>query len=281
MIPVTLKMTENGAMRAMHFEVIDNAQMTPVLVLLSTYQALLESNQYGVETSYRVRGHIMTNASEAVNLDAFETPSEAIPSAIATAIALGDRFSRVYANRARTMDVKSVTLEIDAIAGNRGLELESAAMTKPVAHAGETVTIDAVLRPFHAEARHVPVSVTIPGTMNPGPLRVVLSGANELDRILQAPSPLGRSDLDVDATIAQLNATHTNNALYATLLLPGAQAVLDGRTLASVPISMVNVMEPLRSSHKMLVNGESAVVATSLPLDGMVSGQQVVTIEVE
>ena len=281
MIPVTLKMTEGGAVRAMHFEVIDNAQMTPVLVLLSTYQALLESNRYGVEMSYRVHGHIATNASEEVKLDAFETPSEAIPSAIATAIALGDRFSRVYANRARTMDVKSVTLEIDAMPGNRGLEIESAAMTQPVAHPGETVTIDTVLRPFHAEARHVPVTVTIPSTMNPGPLRVVLSGATELDRIVQAPSPLGRSDLDVDATIAQLNATHTNNALYATLLLPGAQAVLDGRTLASVPISMINVMEPLRGSHKMLVNGESAVVATSLPLDGMVSGQQVVTIEVE
>ena len=281
MIPVTLKMTQKGAVKSMHFEVIDNAQMTPVLVLLSTYQALLESNQYGVETSYRVHGHIATNASEAVNLDSFETPSEAIPSAIATAIALGDRFTRVYANRARTMDVKSVTLEIDAMPGNRGLEIESAAMTRPVAHAGDTVTIDTVLRPFHAEARHVPVTVALPGTLNPGPLRVVLSGAAELDRILQAPTPLGRSDLDLDATIAQLNATHTNNALYATLLLPGAQAVLDGRTLAAVPISMVNVMEPLRGSHKMLLNGESAVVATSLPLDGMVSGQQVVTIEVE
>ncbi len=281
MIPVTLNVTQDKVVRAMHFEVIDNAQMTPVLVLLSTYQALLESNRYGVEMSYRLHGQITTNAGEAVKLDAFETPREAIPSAIATAIALGDRFSRVYANRARTMDIHSVTLDIDAMPGNRGLEIESAAMTRPLAHAGDTVTIDTVLRPYHAEARHIPVTVKIPGTLSPGPLRVVLSGAAELDRILQAPSPLGHSDLDVDATIAQLNATHTNNALYATLLLPGAQAVVDGRTLAAVPISMVNVMEPLRGSHKMLVNGESAVVATSLPLDGMVSGQQVVTIEVE
>ena len=134
--------------------------------------------------------------------------------------------------------------------------------------------VDAVLRPYHEAARHVSVPVTIPATSNPGPLRVVLSGATELDHILQSPAS-SRGDLDV------LNAMHTNNTLYATVLVPGAQAVLDGRTLTSLPISMVNVMEPLRTSHHMTVNGESAVLAASVPMDGMVSGQQVVTIEVQ
>ena len=281
MIPVTLKISAEKKTKSLHFDVIDNAQMTPLLVLLSTYQAMLESNEYGVETSYRVRGSIATSANQSVSLDAFETPSELMPSAIATAIALGDRFTRVYTNRTRTMDVQSVSLEIEALPGNRGLELESAATTRPTAHAGDTVTIDAVVRPFHEAEKHVPITVTLPTTLNPGPVRVVLSGAAELDHILQAPTPLGRSDLDVDATIAELNATHANNALYATLLLPGAQAVLDGRTLTTLPISMVNVMEPLRNSRKMQLNGESAVVSASEPMDGQVTGQQVVTIEVE
>ena len=281
MIPVTLNMTEEKQAKTLHFDVVDNAQMTPLLVLLSTYQALLESNTYGVEMSYRVRGRIETSGGQSVKLDAFATPSELMPSAIATAIALGDRFTRVYTNRTRTMAIKSVSLDIEALPGNRGLEIESAATTRPTAHAGDSVSIDAVLRPFHEVERHVPITVTLPGTLSPGPIRVVLSGAAELDRILQAPTPLGRSDLDTDATIAELNATHTNNALYATLLLPGAQAVLDGRTLPTLPISMVNVMEPLRNSRKMQLNGESAVVSASQPMDGMVTGQQVVTIEVE
>jgi hypothetical protein len=41
------------------------------------------------------------------------------------------------------------------------------------------------------------------------------------------------------------------------------------------------VMEPLRNSHKMQLNGESAVVSATEPMDGQVTGQQVVTIEVE
>jgi len=56
---------------------------------------------------------------------------------------------------------------------------------------------------------------------------------------------------------------------------------VDGKTLGSLPLSMVNAMEPMHASHKMTLNGESAVLAATLPLDGMVTGQQVVTIEVE
>jgi hypothetical protein len=286
LIPVSLSVAQqNGDLkpeeRVLHFGVIDDPQITPLLVLLSTYEALLENNQYGVEMSYRMRGEIVTSTGQKVSIDSFEAPTEFMPSAIAAAISLGDRFSRVYANRARTLKIESVTLHIDAAPGNRGLEIESAATTRPSAHAGDTVTIDAMVRPYQQAARHVEVPITLPTGLPPGPLRVVLSGAAELDRILQAPTPFLPSGLDEDATIAQLNAAHANDALYATILTPGAQAVLEGKTLGTLPLSVVNAMEPMRNSRKMTLNGESAVLAATLPLDGMVTGQQVVTIEVE
>ena len=286
LIPVTLSVSsaENAKdkeRRTLHFGVIDDPQMTPLLVLLSTYQALLQNNNYGVEMSYRVRGSIRTSTGQQVALDSLAVPSETMPSAIAAVIALGDRFSRVYANRARTLQIESIALHIDSMAGNNSLEIESAATTRPSAHAGDTVMIDAVLRPYQQASRHVEVPVTLPTALPQGPLRVVISGAAELDRMLQAPSPMLQTGLDENATIAQLNAVHTNNAVYATILTPGAQAIFEGRTLGTLPISMVNVMEPLRNSRKLTLNGESAILASTLPLGGMVTGQQVVTIEVE
>jgi hypothetical protein len=285
LIPVTLSVagprgTGKDA-RTLHFGVIDDPQMTPLLVLLSTYQALLENNQYGVEMSYRIHGTIRTSTCQEVTLDSLAAPSELMPSAIGAVISLGDRFSRVYANRARTLKIESVNLHIDAIAGNNSLEIESAASMRPTAHAGDTVMIDTVLRPYQQAPRHVQVPVTLPTALPSGPVRVVLSGAAELDRMLQAPSPFLQTGLDENATIAQLNAAHTNDAVYATILTPGAQAILEGRTLSTLPISMVNAMEPMRNSRKMTLNGESAILASTLPLNGMVTGQQVVTIEVE
>jgi hypothetical protein len=285
LIPVTLSVSDaNGAAQhpeTLHFGVIDDPQMTPLLVLLSTYQALLENNKYGVEMSYRVRGSIRTSTDQEVNLDSLAAPTELMPSAIGAIIALGDRFSRVYANRARTLKIESVNLHIDAISGNNSMDIESAASTQPSAHAGDTVMIDTVLRPYQQPPRHVQVPVMLPTALPSGPVRVVLSGAAELDRMLQAPSPVLQTGLDENATIAQLNAAHTNDAVYATILTPGAQAIVDGRTLSTLPISMVNVMEPMRNSHRLTLNGESAILASTVPQNGMVTGQQVVTIEVE
>ncbi len=285
LIPVTLSVSNANSAgqhpETLHFGVIDDPQMTPLLVLLSTYQALLENNKYGVEMSYRIRGSIRTSTDQEVALDSLAAPTELMPSAIGAVIALGDRFSRVYANRARTLKIESVNLHIDAISGNNSMEIESAATTRPSAHAGDTVMIDTVLRPYQQAPRHVQVPVMLPTAMPSGPVRVVLSGAAELDRMLQAPSLLLQTGLDENATIAQLNAAHTNDAVYATILTPGAQAIVDGRTLGTLPISMVNVMEPMRNSHRLTLNGESAILASTVPLNGMVTGQQVVTIEVE
>jgi hypothetical protein len=78
-----------------------------------------------------------------------------------------------------------------------------------------------------------------------------------------------------------MNAAHEDDQLYVSLLLPNAQAVVDGRTLASIPISMANVLEPLRTNRGIALNGESVVPVTSIPVDAMLSGMQVVTLEIE
>ena len=81
--------------------------------------------------------------------------------------------------------------------------------------------------------------------------------------------------------IHQLNSTHANDRLYVSLLLPDVQAVVDGRTLPSLPISMANVLAPLQDNREMSLNGESVVPVTSIPVDAMLSGQQVVSLDIE
>ena len=78
-----------------------------------------------------------------------------------------------------------------------------------------------------------------------------------------------------------MNAAHQDDQLYVTLLLPNPQAVVDGRTLASVPISVVNVFEPLRTNRGISLNGESAVPVTAIPVDAMLTGMQVVSLQIE
>ena len=44
---------------------------------------------------------------------------------------------------------------------------------------------------------------------------------------------------------------------------------------------MANVFEPLRSNQEMTLNGESAVPAGSVVAGGMLTGQQVLSLQVE
>ncbi|MGA8109843.1 MAG: SpoIVB peptidase S55, partial [Acidobacteriaceae bacterium] len=80
---------------------------------------------------------------------------------------------------------------------------------------------------------------------------------------------------------AQLNSVHSSDQLYITLLAPEAQAAVDGRTLTALPMSMANVLAPLKENKSMALNGESAIPMASLPMDAVVSGSQVVTLQVE
>jgi hypothetical protein len=117
-------------------------------------------------------------------------------------------------------------------------------------------------------------------TLNPGPLRILLSDGATLDR-LTASSSSSEGPLELSSIIHQMNAAHQDDRLYVTLLLPNAQAVVDGRTLASIPISMANVLEPLRTNRGISLNGESVVPVTSIPVEAMLSGMQVVSVEIE
>jgi hypothetical protein len=56
---------------------------------------------------------------------------------------------------------------------------------------------------------------------------------------------------------------------------------MEGKTLSSLPISMANALEPMRSSQDVSLNGESAVVAAEAPAGGVLNGFQVLTVRVE
>jgi hypothetical protein len=85
----------------------------------------------------------------------------------------------------------------------------------------------------------------------------------------------------MSATIAQLNSAHPSDRLYLTLLAPQPQAAVDGHTLSAIPLSLANVLEPMRQNRSLELNGESAVPVASLPMNAVVSGMQVLTLQVE
>ena len=287
MIPVTLRVTSDGVapreaaqQQTLHFQVIDQPQITPMAVMVAVYQGLMQENAYSALTSYRLQGTVQLSGYPSVKINSLVAPTDAIPADLMAALKLGASFTRLYDNAARRTPIESVDLDVAAIPRRLTAQIESAQVSRMDVHAGDTITVDATLLPWHGELRNVRVPVTLPDNLPPGPVRLLVSDGATLDRLLQPPVP-GEQPLDMSATIAQINSAHPSDRLYVTLLAPEVQAAVDGRTLSAIPLSLANVLEPQEQDHSLRLNGESALLVASLPMNAVISGMEVVTLQVE
>ena len=281
MIPLAIHIARDGAaLRTLHLEVVDQEQLTPSAVLVSVFQGLIASNAYTAETSYRVQGRVMLKGYPALRMDDLIAPSDFAPASLAAALMVGERFQRLYSNAARSTPIESIDINVDALAGRRSMQLENAQAEQTDVRGGDTVVIEAAVRPWHGEVKNIRIPVKLPATLPAGQVRLLVSSGEAIDRLMQ-PLSFGAPAQDVSATIAGLNSLHASDRLYVTLLAPEAQAAMDGQTLTAVPLSVANVLEPGRENRQVTLNGESAVPLNSVELGSVLEGEQVVTLRVQ
>ncbi len=147
MIPLTIHVADDGeAAHTLHLEVVDQEQLTPAAVLVSVFQGLMESNEYAVETTYRVRGTVTLKGYPVVRVDQMVAPSDAAPANLAAAMAIGARFEQIYSNAARSTPIENIEINVDALSGRRSVQLESAQTEKIDVRGGDTVLIEAAVR---------------------------------------------------------------------------------------------------------------------------------------
>jgi hypothetical protein len=265
----------------MHFEVLDNRQLTPSAMLVSVYQSLSGTNAAANEMSYRMTGELTLKGLPPVRMEGVMSPNEMSSGAISAALYVNDRFGRLYDNSVEQPVVTGLRLRMEAMPERRTAVLEGARLSRTEVHAGETVDVEATVHPYQAEARVLHIAVQLPATLTPGPLRIVVGDGAMLDR-LTMPSAAGAAQrpLALADAVAQLNRMHDNVRIYVALLEHSAQAVLDAEALPAVPLSMANVLEPLKAAQKMQLTGESAVEAGSVGTGYAVTGSQVLTVNV-
>jgi len=123
--------------------------------------------------------------------------------------------------------------------------------------------------------------VKIPTSASKGNLRILVSDGDTLDRISRGNPAFGRK-LDLASTIAVLNKEHSNNRVYVSLLEADPEARVGDKVMPTLPLSIMNVMEPMRGNQEMVVSGESNVDETATaPLDYVVSGAQLLMVTVK
>ncbi|HXE89895.1 MAG TPA: hypothetical protein VNK82_02930 [Terriglobales bacterium] len=281
MIPVSVKLDAGGRARDFHFEVLNNPRITPLAIMVTVYNALRADNQYGEEVTFRMRGAIRVNGYPDVVLKDMYAPPEAnVPTAFQVALALGSRFSRIFGNPYARPQVAGVDLAFDVLPERRWARLESARTDVTEARPGDTIVIEAALRPYRGERILRQVPVRIPASAPRGTLRILVSDGDTLDGMRRMTLPFGRQ-LELGSTIALLNKERVNDRLYVALLQANPQALVEDKVMPSLPLSVINVMDGQRGTREVVVLGESAVDENSTPLDYVVVGAQVLSINIK
>ena len=281
MIPLHVTVKGTQKTRKLNVEVLDQAPLTPQAVLVVLFQALLQNNESTAETSYHLTGNIDMDGYPPAPLDIWAPATDNMPAPMMAALETGERFSKFYSNSERHGTMRSINLHIEAIPRRIGVELESARLISGnIVHPGDTVTLEATVRPWQQAARNVRIPVTLPPRLQGGNVRVLVSDATVLDRTLDQPRTVSRA-VDMQSVLSQLSGQHRADRIYVSLLVPETQAGMEGRTLSSLPISMANALESLRAAQDVTLNGESAVVAGEAQAGGVLSGFQVLTLRVE
>src|SRR5580658_6203387 len=121
MIPVTVAMhiqDERGSDHAavttkeFHYEVLNNARLSPLAMMATVFNALHGTNEYGEDITYRMNGVLSVKGYPDVTLrNMFAPQDNGQPAAALAAATIGDRFGRIYSNPYDAPDVEGVKLD--------------------------------------------------------------------------------------------------------------------------------------------------------------------------
>jgi len=286
MIPVTVAMHIRGehgaATKEFHYEILNNARLSPLAMMATVFNALHGTNEYGEDITYRMNGVLSVKGYPDVTLrNMFAPQDNGQPAAASAAATIGDRFGRIYTNAFETPDVQGVKLDFDLVRERRSARLEAARTDMSEARPGDQIMVETVIRPYRGERLVRQIPIRIPTSTSKGTLRILVSDGDTLDRVHRG-TPMMNRGLGLAPTIALLNKEHANDRVYVSLIGSDPEAMVADKVMPTLPLSVMNVMENMRGTQDMVVIGESSVSeASSDSLDYVVSGAQMLTINIK
>src|SRR6202051_3132895 len=282
MIPVTVAMHSGSATKEFHYEILNNAKLSPLAMTATVFNALHGTNEYGEDITYRMNGVLSVRGYSDVTLQNMFSPQDnGQPAAAMAAATIGDRFGRIYTNAFDVPDISGVKLDFDLVRERRSARLEASRTDVTEARPGDQIVVETVIRPYRGERLVRQIPIKIPTSTSKGALRILVSDGDTLDRVHHG-TPMMNHGLGLAPTIALLNKERANDRVYVSLIQSDPEAMIADKVMPTLPLSVMNVMENMRGTQDMVVLGESSVSEASTgPLDYVVSGAQMLTIVIK
>ncbi len=283
MIPLEMTLVTPGGKKQLHFNLMDDRRLTPLLVGITTLNSIIGTPAYSEGSTLRLTGNIEIEGHSPVRFDNMFAPSEImIPEGFFVANMVQSGFMSIFTNPYEQPHVNKINLQVECLPERRWAVIDGAWSEKSEVHPGETISVKVLLRPYRGAPVIQEVPLTIPVQAARGNLRIQVSDAEALNRMSRFLTAASQGQLTgLEELIQLVNRQRRNDRIYVTLLQPNPTLMVEDKELPNVPLSAINVLDHRRTPGGAMLLGESVAGEWSVDMNQVITGQQYVTITVK
>lgn len=280
MIPVDLTFVNGTSEKKLHFEMVNHAKLTPLLVAMTTFNGVTQNSLYGEGRTLHMTGEIQLKGHVPVKLENTFAPLDSLlPDGMPVALSVQSVFGRLFTNNFEIPDVEHVSLRVETMPGRNSYTIESAWLETGEATPGENLKVRVLLQPYRGAPRVEETTVHVPDQIARGStLHVLVSDAEWMSRASRGfnfggvPGSAASGPAGLDQLIAVINRERHNDRLYVGIFVPAPMMVWDDKELPNVPLSAISVIDGRPVPGSVQVLRESLANESSIELGGPVSG---------
>jgi hypothetical protein len=276
MIPVTVSVrTSRGQVETLNYEVVKDEFLTPLLLNITVFNALLAQERGVGELQVDVSGEVRVKGQKPVTVErrfAGGNAAQMAASSVATPVAI------LLRGRFDELDIERIELNLASTDGSKTGVLDRLMVDRSRAAAGETIEIQAFARTQAGRIFVQRIPFKVPEGTSPGPLSIIVGDgfAVQQSSATQHFVPRDLSDL-----IGTLNRVRRPDRLYLQAARTTQGAIIGSSEMPNLPPSVIATLNNDRT-----VGGVKPAVTTVIsetevaPAAFIIGGQQMITIEV-
>jgi hypothetical protein len=276
MIPVKLNLqTSRGQTETFNFEVAKDNFLTPLLLNIALYNSITVNERSLGDSTIKIDGAIKLKNQEPIRIERRFTGAQAAQMtsgsvAVPVNVLLRSGFDET--------EISEVNLNVVSTDGAKSAVLERIALDRSEVKPGETFDAQAYIRTNTGQVFVQRIPITIPKDTPAGTLLVSIGDGGSVQQVSASrafvPKNLGE-------LVKTINAVKKNDRLYAQTYRITNGAIIGAKEMPNLPPSVLATLNNDRTA-----GGFTPTVLTVLteqeiaPADYVITGQQVLTIEV-
>ncbi len=276
MIPVRINVrTSRGQTEVLNFEVVKDEFLTPLLLNISVYNAVVARERGLGDTTVELTGEVKLKGHEALRIDRRFAGGNAT---LMAASSVASPIAALLRSRFDDLEISNIELNVAAVDGSQTGVLERILVDKTRATAGETVELQVYARTRAGRVFVQRIPVQVPPDTPVGPLSIIVGDGVTL----QQASPIQHF---VPRTLSELvrtiNRVKLPDRLYVQTSRTTQGAIIGVNEMPNLPPSVLATLNNERTAGGVKPVVQTIVGETEVPpAEFVIGGQQTITIEV-